>query len=204
MSAQFSLRRRLALVLIPTPTQALGCIILAVVLLIVPYITRILALIGITDSYLSLFNVAVHGRLETILTAPISQTVAYLTFWLGVGIVTYLTCWLGLILLSQARNELTLTTNYTNRGHWQGPYETLALKCVGAAVLVTCVAILKPGLVLWLGVVGAYFSGPNLSGGLFALFATLGFAVQLYLILAFALVTFTPWYRAEAFTDSEI
>jgi hypothetical protein len=204
MSAQFSFRRRLALVLIPTPSQALACFILAIVLLIGPHVAQILSLIGLSDSALSILKLSVRGWLESVLTMPISQTVAFMTFWLGVGLITYLVCWLGLILLSQARNELTLTTNYTNRGHWQGPYETLALKCVGAAVLVTCVAILKPGLVLWLGVVGTYFSGPNLSGGLFALFATLGFAVQLYLILAFALVTFTPWYRAEAFTDSEI
>ncbi len=201
MSAQFSFRRRLALVLIPTPIQLLACVVVALVLIIGVYSQRILALIGIDDMALSVTRLALHGRFESVLSSPISQTVALATFWSGVGIVAYLVSWIGLSLFNQARNELTLTTEYTNLGHWRGPYETLGLKFIGAAALLVCVALLKPGLALWLFLVSALLAAPSPIGGLIALVAALGLAAQLYLILAFAFVTFTPWYRPEAFTD---
>ncbi len=203
MSSQFSFRRRLSLVLIPTPAQVLYCILASAVIIIGARAQEALALIGIDNAALDVSRIAFHGRFETLLNSPISQTAALITFWSGVGIIIYLICWLGLSLFSQARNELTLTTEYANRGHWRGPYETLALKAIGAAALVTCVALLKPGLAFWLAIVVDYIAAPSTGKGLFALAAMLGFAVQLYLILAFALVTFTPWYRPEAFTERE-
>ena len=201
MSAQFSFRRRLALVLIPTPSQVVACALVAIVVILGAHAQRVLALIGINNMALSVTRVAVHGRFETILNSPISQTVALITFWSGVGVVTYLICWFGLSLFNQAHNELTLTTEYTNRGHGRGPYDALILKTIGAAALIAAVALLKPGLALWLAMAGAFLATPTAIDGLYSIFAALGLAAQIYLVLACALATFTPWYKAEAFTD---
>jgi hypothetical protein len=204
MSTQITFGRRLAAVLIPTPFQAFICLVLALAILIGAHAHLALALIGIDDSALSVSRVALHGRFETVLASPISQTVALATFWAGVGLVAYLVCWIGFSLFTSARNELTLTTAYTNRGHWWVKQDVLMLKVLSALVLFVAIVLFKPGLALWLAIVGGLIAAPSIATGLYSLGAILGLASQLYLILALALVTFTPWYREETFTAQSI
>ena len=204
MSVQISFGRRLALELMPTPIQTLGCIVMAFVINIVINAQRALDFLGITNFALDVTRAELHGRFEAVLTSPISASLALITFWSGVGLISYLVCWGAYSLLLQARNEVTLNTEYTNRGHWRSPYHTLALKAVSATFLFATVAALKPGLAFWLAVSEGVLVGPDLYSAALALGATLALAVQLYLILAFALLTFTPWYRPQAFTDAAI
>jgi hypothetical protein len=63
------------------------------------------------------------------------------------------------------------------------------------------VSLLKPGLALWLALAAPPIGSVSLSNLLPFLGATFGLAVQLYIILAAVIVTFTPWYRPEAFTE---
>ncbi len=200
MSAQVPFRRRLAYVLIPTPAQSLTCLLVALIIIIAAQSQQALAFVGIDDKALSLFSLAVHGRIGPLLASRFSETFALITFWSVVGVVAYLVCWIGFSLYAQARNELTLTTEYTNRGHWRGPYETLGLKAAGAVCLLAGVTLLKSGITLWLSMAGHFLAAPSTANGLLALVAVLGLAIQLYSLLALALVTFTPWYRPEAFT----
>lgn len=201
MAAELSFGRRLLAVLLPTKSQAFACIIIALLVLVGAHARRVLALIGVDSAVLDISGTVVHGRLEPILTSQISASVALVTFWGGIGLAAYLICWSAFNLLIQARNEITLTTQYTNRGRWRDPIEALGIKLAGAAILIGIIALLRAALALWLSVVAGFLVAPEPASGLFALAATFGLAAHLYLILAFALVTFTPWYRPEAFTD---
>jgi phage shock protein PspC (stress-responsive transcriptional regulator) len=203
MSARVPFGRRLAFVLIPTPAQALTSFLLSVIIIIGAQSQRALAFIGIGDTALNVSRLAINGRVEPVLSSQISETAALITFWSAIGVVAYLVCWICFSLYAQARNELTLTTEYTNRGHWRGPYETLGLKAIGALGLLGGVASLKPGITLWLAMAGHFLAAPTTPNAIQALMAILGLAIQFYLILALVLVTFTPWYRAEAFTDEQ-
>ena len=155
---------------------------------------------GIGDVALTATRAQLHDRFDSLLTSPIASTTALITFWASVGLVAYLISWSGYNLLIEARNEVTLNTEYMNRGHWRGHLETLALKAAGAAVLIALIALLKPGFALWAALAAPALVVPTVTTVVVAIGAALGFALQLYCILALALVTFTPWYREEIFT----
>jgi len=181
--------------LIPSPAQTLLYVVIALVLLVGTYTQQLLALVGIDAAALKVASLALHGRFDAVLTSQISSTLAVVMFWAGVGLITYLICWSAYNLLIKARNGLTLTIQYTNRGHWRGPYQTLGLKAAGSAGLIVVIGLLKPGLALWLAIAAGLLARPGIASGLLAVLAVLGLAAQIYLIAAFALVTFTPWYR---------
>lgn len=195
MATSLPFGRRLADLLIPTPGQTLVSIVIALVLLLGTYAQQLLVLVGIDAVTLKIASSALHGRFEAILSSQISSTLAVVTFWAGVGLIAYLICWSAYNVLIRARNEITLTTEYTNRGHWRGPYQTLGLKVAGAAGLIVVIGLLKPGLAFWLAVAAGVVARPGITSGLLALLAVPGLATQLYFIYAFTMATFTPWYR---------
>jgi hypothetical protein len=202
MAVPISLPTRLAKVFFPTKIQAFLCLILALGLLIGAQGQQILRLLGVDDVILDASRTEVNARFTHILTSSIASASALVTFWAGVGLVAYLVCWGAYNVLVEARNKVTLETQYTNRGgHWHGAFETLGLKLLGAITLICFIALLKPGLALWLALIAPLLGTVSVNTILMALGATLGLALQLYLLLAFALLTFTPWYREEAFTD---
>ncbi len=202
MSAQPSILHRLVAVLTPTPTQALGSIVIALLLLAGSYSEQLLRLLGIGDVAITATRTQLHERFDVLLSSPVASALALVTFWASVGLVAYLVCWSGYNLLIEARNEVTLTTEYTNRGHWRGHLETLALKAAGAVAFILAVTLVKPGLALWIALAAPALAQPSIPNTAIALGAAFGLALQLYVVLALALVTFTAWYRAETFTAS--
>lgn len=201
MSAQTTFFSRFMAVLIPTTVQGLGAIIGALLLLTAVQIDQLLRLMGIGEIAIVAGRAELHDRFSALLSSQIASTTALVTFWASVGLITYLICWSAYNLIIEARNEVTLNTAYTNRGHWRGHLETLCLKCVGAVALIAMVTLLKSSLSLWIALAAPALVAPNPVAILVALAAVLGLAAHLYLILALALVTFTPWYRPETFTD---
>jgi hypothetical protein len=202
MAMQITIARRLVEELIPTKAQALICIVLALMLLVGAEAQQVLHLLGIGNIALDATKSELQGRFTTILTSSIASATALVTFWASVGLIAYLICWGAYNVLIEARNEVTLRTQYTNRGHWHGATQTLALKAMGALPLIGLVAALKPGLALWLALVVPLLATISVNSIIFGILATLGLAVQLYLMLAFALLTFTPWYRSQAFAEA--
>jgi hypothetical protein len=201
MAAQSTIISRLMAVLVPTPVQGLGAVFASLLLLAAVQVDQLLKLLGVGEVAIAAARAQLHDRFIALLTSPIASTTALVTFWSSIGLISYLICWGAYNLLLEARNEVTLKTSYTNRGHWRGHLETLGLKSVGAVVLIALIALLKAGLALWIALVAPALVAPGLANIAIAVAAALGLAVQLYLILALALVTFTPWYRAETFTD---
>jgi hypothetical protein len=160
----------------------------------------ILNSLGISHAALSVSGDQLHQRFDAVLRSSLASQVALMTFWATVGLIAYLICWGAYNVIIEARNEVTLNTAYTNRGHWRGPYETLALKAAGAVGLAITFGLLKYSLSFWVSLSASAFNSPSPSAILAALAAVLVFAIHLYFVFMFIQLTFTPWYRAQAFT----
>ncbi|HEX3082532.1 MAG TPA: hypothetical protein VHQ86_04725 [Candidatus Saccharimonadia bacterium] len=196
-----SFRARLREVLVPTFSQGLGSIFIALVILVGLDLDQFLQVTGLGTLAIGTARDALHDRFHLILTSPAVSNLALITFWAAVGLLAYLACWSAYNLIIGARNEITLNTEYTNRSHWQSHIEDLSVKATGALLLVGLVALLKPGLSLWLALGAPALITPGAFTIATGIVAVLGLALQLYAILALVLITFTPWYRAETFTN---
>ncbi|GAC1369224.1 MAG: hypothetical protein NVSMB39_0780 [Candidatus Saccharimonadales bacterium] len=200
MKSDYSLSQRLAQVLIPTRFQTAVALVLAIVIVVADNLTQAVNLTGVDSATVKAFTDQYHMHSTGILATKLAGSAALITFWAAVGMIAYLICWSSYNLMIEARNEVTLKTQYTNRGHWRGPYETIGLKSLSAVLLVLSLMILKPGFDLWLSLSASMFANTGLMTIASGLVAVIGLAAQLYLVLAMALLTFTPWYRKEAFT----
>ncbi|HVQ43956.1 MAG TPA: hypothetical protein VMT30_03240 [Candidatus Saccharimonadia bacterium] len=201
MASEISLTKRLLAVLLPTPIQAILAIGGALAFLVFEQIDQVLSLLGIGDVALNAAGSELHSRFQSILTSQVASSAALVTFWATIGLIAYLVCWSLYNVLIEARNEVTLETQYTNRGRRYTHLQTLGLKVLGAGLLLGLVALLKPGLALWLALWVPLLGGFTAMSVLNAFGAVLGLALHLYLILAVGLLTFTPWYHSEPFTD---
>jgi hypothetical protein len=202
MSAQLSFLHRLRLVAVPTLAQTLGALLLALALLTFAQSSALLARVSITATAIDASQTAFHTRFDAILRSPVASTLALVTFWATLGLIAYLVCWAAYNALIAARNDVTLAATYTNRGHWRGPYETLALKAASAMGLALIFSSLWYGLSFWLALSAGVIARPTFTTTAFAVLAVFGLALQLYLILMFIQLTFSPWYRPQAFTDA--
>ena len=123
-----------------------------------------------------------------------------LLFWATVGLIAYLVCWALNNFLIEARNEVTLETGYANRGHWQGPWQTLGLKLLCGGLLVGVLTSLHILVPFWVDTAHPLFNHVAADTVFWGIVGVIGLAVNLYLVLALAQLTFTPWYRAKVFT----
>jgi ABC-type multidrug transport system fused ATPase/permease subunit len=201
MSAILTFGERLRRVVVPTRTQVLGSFFLALAILLLAQTQSLLKHIGITDQALDATSNQFHNRFDAILQSSIASNIALVTFWALVGLVAYIICWGLYNIIIQARNEVTLTTGYANRGHWRGPYETMALKTLAAVGLALIVTSLWYGMSFWLALSAEAITQPSMDTAIGTLVAIVGLAFQLYAVLLFIQLTFTPWYRAETFTE---
>jgi hypothetical protein len=202
MSTRLSFTARLYEVLIPTPVQVVGALLISVILLVIIQTHIILMHLGLPVATLTASQGQFNSRFNALISSPVTAQAALVTFWAIVGLVAYLVCWGVYNVFVEARNEVTLSTEYTNRGHWRGPYETLTLKAVSGLCLGIALLTLWHGVSFWIALAGRFAIAPSASSSLFAALAVLGFAVQLYLVLVLIQLTFTPWYRPEAFTQA--
>jgi hypothetical protein len=185
----------------PTINQLVASLIIATAILIAAQSHALLSRIGITQQVIQNSGGQLNLRLDAALRANITGQIALVTFWAVVGLVAYLICWGVYNIFIEARNEVTLNTTYVNRGHWRGPWQTLALKALSGAGLVAVLLTIWPGFSAWVALSSRAVAQQNMGSVVLALAALLCFALQLYCVLAFVQLTFTPWYRAEAFTE---
>ncbi len=194
--------RRFLRELVPTPAQGLGSVFIAMCVLVAVQAQQIFSRLGISDQAITATRDQLTTRFSVILQSNITANLALVTFWAAVGLVAYLICWGIYNLLVEARNEVTIETQYTNHGHWRGPLETLLLKAIAATTLVVYTAVFfKYALSWWLALSATLLDALTVETVLMALAAVIGMAIQLYILLLLAQLTITPWYRPEAFTD---
>ena len=200
MPPRQSLFRRFARVVLPTKLQAIISLLLGAGIVAATHIRRFLILIGADDATLKAAGTQVHDRFSSLLVSPGAAILTLITFWATIGLLAYLASWSVLNLVIQARNQLTLGTKYVNRGNWRGPLETLAIKAVSGAFFIISIFLLKLGLALWVVLASASYSSQAIQIFV-AAGAAVGAAAQLYAVLACALLSLTPWYREDMFTE---
>ena len=201
MAAHASFVDRIMAVVVPTGPQAFAAIVLSAGIISIAQSSTFLERIGITSAAITASQDQFHARFDVILRSDIASHIALVTFWAVVGLLAYLVCWGAYNMLIEARNEVTLNTAYTNRGHWRGPFETLGLKAASGVGLAVSLSLLWRGASYWIAVSSQVLSDPSVTTGGWALLSVAALAFQLYAVFVFAQLTFTPWYRAEAFTD---
>jgi hypothetical protein len=202
MSSAPTFLGRLGAVILPTPAQIAGSLVVAIIIVAAAGSETFISRLGIPAEFIAATQHQFQERFDAILRLGIASQIALISFWATIGLVAYLICWGFYSILVEARNEVTLNTAYTNRGHWRGPFHTLALKAVSATGLALILSSLWYGVSFWLSLSLQIFYTFTPGTVLAGLGAIIGLALHMYLTLVFAQLTFTPWYRAESFTDA--
>lgn len=202
MAVPVPFSQRLLAVVIPTKVQALGSMVLGLLIIVSGQFASVLSRLGITTADIMSVQTQFNERFGVILRSSVAGQFAVVVFWAIIGLVAYLICWGLYNVLVEARNEVTLTTEYTNRGHWRSPIYTLALKTVSAVLLMVAVATFWYGLALWWALLGQALILSTPVTWALAVLGVIGCAAQLYLLLVGFQLTFTPWYQEQAFTES--
>jgi hypothetical protein len=197
------LARGLVRVLIPTTLQVMAAVFIAMLGLLAAQTHELFARLGISEEAIGVARQHALDRFSVILQSSFVSNFALVAFWAGIGLVAYLLCWSAYNAVIEARNEVTIETQYTNKGHWQGIIETLALKAVAALLLMLYVVFFQYGLALWLALGAGLFTQVDAGHIVAALGAVLGLAAQLYGLLVLIQLTIMPWYRTEVFTDQQ-
>lgn len=187
-------------VIVPTRLQLLTAVLVSSAVLVVGNMDTILVSLGISSGAIAYAMNGLHTTFNAALNSPIMSNIVLVAFWALVGLGTYLVSWAGFNIIVEAQNEVTLKKDYTNRGHWKGPWQTLGLKMLFGLVLVAMLMEFAPILVFWNQLILQSLSAPlEYAIGGFA-GAILGFAAQIYLVLAAVILTFSSWYTEKSFT----
>jgi hypothetical protein len=206
MSTVLPLSERFTKVIIPTRTQVLGSLFLSLLILAPTQSHTLLVGLGLPSDIVSAGQTQFSSRFDNVLNSTLVAQFALITFWAVVGLVTYLVCWGAYNIFIEARNEVTLNTAYTNRGHKHSPYRLLSFKAAAAVGLALAIGALRYSFSLSVALASRFSSTPGLATSVWAVLAIVSLAVELYLIFIFVQLTFTPWYRAidaeESFTES--
>ncbi len=202
-----NLLARFRAVAVPTPPQALIAVFISLLILALSQSQALLVRLGLASDILGLGGDQLKLRFDVILRSSFASQLALIAFWATIGLFAYLMCWSAYNFFVDARNKLTITTGYTNQAtptarHWSSLGQILLLKIAAALGLALLIASLKYGLSFWTAIASLAAAQPSAVTIAQALGAVIGLALQLYLFLALIQLTFTPWYRADTFTDA--
>ncbi len=187
--------------LIPTRLQALLAAVAGLAVLLVAQSDTILTRLGLNNAAYVTAGKALTARFDVVLGSQLAANVVLVTFWATVGLMTYLIVWSVFNIVTDLRNKVTLETVYTNRGHWRGVWETIALKSVSLAALVGLMATFKYTLSLWITLTSPASGQPFVQSADQSIGAWAGLSIEIYLIYLLVILLVTPWYRDLTFTD---
>jgi hypothetical protein len=188
-------------VFLPTRTQLIGCLAIALAAVIISESTSVIQHLGVSSDALRASQGQFQDRFSGLSHSLIVANLALVVFWSAVGLVAYLICWAGYNVMIEARNELTVETQYKNLGGHKGPWIGLAVKAVMGSALIASVIGLKYALALALTLVAPVVASQTPSSIGQAIGGVAILTLSLYLIVAFFELAFSAWYRPEAFTE---
>ncbi|MBW4061707.1 hypothetical protein HJC99_04020 [Candidatus Saccharibacteria bacterium] len=201
MSAKSTFAGRLFKVIVPTRVQVLVSIFLSLSVLIAIESTTILHRFSISDVAVQGSRDQLQNRFSDVSNSLLASNIALVAFWSVVGLLAYLICWAGYNFLVEARNEVTLETQYENLGRHGGIIQTIAVKAVSCLGLVLTILMFRYALALAVALVSPVIADVIVGNILAAIAGVLALAIAIYLIIMFITLTFSAWYRPEAFTD---
>ena len=179
----------------PTAAQTFSFIGLALVIVLAANIRQIYALAGIEATALNAALDQFQAQTSGILTSQFASTATLVTFWAIIGMIAYLICWSAYNFMIEARNEVTLKTQYTNQGHRTSGIGGFIAKLVAGGFLLLLLMMFRPGFAYWLELAAPAFIDLVPEAIAMGVAAVLGLAAQLYLVLVLSLATIKPWYR---------
>jgi hypothetical protein len=157
--------------IIPTPLQATGALVIALFGMLALQRHALLQHFGGGETIEPAATHQFNLQVAHVLGLSLVGQFAIIVFWSIVGLAAYLLVWLLNNALINARNEVIIGTSYTNqKGPRFHPINTL-LKIVALIAMVASTAALPYGLNAWL----------RLYALVLAVAGVLGFAVELYL-----------------------
>lgn len=174
--------------LIPTRGQIIVCAAIATVLfgftfrdvLVGRLLNRQIST-GLTDvsPYLSTSYAIQLGHVSSL---ALTDFLVKAVFWAGVGLIAYIIFLAISNAVIEARNEVVVEAEYTNRGQPQARFRKLFQQLALAAVLIVLVLISASVLVpLWLASFEAFLNSlPNVGSVIFLIVAYIGVMANIY------------------------
>lgn len=169
-------------IFLPTPLQAVMSFIVALVVIL--FVQRQALITHFADGQIleTTTTKQLNLQVANILGLSIVGQAAIIFFWAIVGLGAYLIVWVLHNALISARNEVIITTAYTNQKGSRFNIAGMALKIVALIAAVFSIATIPYGLNFWLSLWQELFQAQlSLAGFGLALVSIVGFAAELYL-----------------------
>jgi hypothetical protein len=179
-------------VLLPTAGQALVSLLASIVLIGFLYREQILQRIKNGTSAQLINQIGYGNALSRVTNGPIIHTAVIVAFWSGVGLVAYTIVWSFINVMIEARNEVVLETEYTNKAaltqRMRTPLAQLALAAGLFGGLIACAKWVFP---FWLDLAATAISTAQIWKASVMLLAPIfGIALTIYLLILLGQLVF--------------
>jgi hypothetical protein len=198
MIESVAMGRRLLRVLTPTPLQAFTSITLAVIVLGIAQGSQILDHLGILPAAILMLQARLLNAVDFITHLPLVANVTLVAFWATVGLAAYLVCWALYSLMIEARNEVTLDTQYANGRHWIAALKAVGIKAVAGCFFIIYLVVFSALFGVWMNLSNAIFDQAGIGEIISLGLAVGGLTVQIYALIILLQLVLTPWYRPES------
>lgn len=174
-------------ILIPSYSQILLYTLIAVVILV------FVSFGAITDKikHQAHFNEPVvkqafETRLSGLNNIPALNIITIVIFWSTIGLIIYTVFWLGITMLTQARNEIVVETDYVNRGSLKDrikiPLIQLGIFMVVLVVLIITLSVTFPTWIQFFGKFLLAIPADWTAGTTSLLLSVVGAVINIYIL----------------------
>lgn len=168
--------------LLPTPLQAVISFVLSLVVILVVQKQALTQHFGGGQIFEPATSRQINLQVANILGLSIVGQVAIIFFWAIVGLIAYLLVWLLHNALISARNEVIITTSYTNKKGSRFNFIGLLTKLASAIAVIFSITIIPFGLNFWLSLWQELLRTEfSIIASSFAFLSIIGFAAELYI-----------------------
>ena len=186
------MKQNLRQVLLPTFGQALGSLTASLLLIGVLYHNEILQRIENGSGTLPLNQIHYGSILAGVSDSPIIHFAVIFAFWGGVGLVAYTIVWSMINVMIEARNEVVLETEYTNKSALAQRLRTPLLQlALAAGLFAGLLASAKWVFPYWLKLADTAFRSTALTQtAAYGLAAVLGTGLTIYILILIGQLVF--------------
>ncbi len=171
-------------ILIPSGLQVLVCNTLSLILIVSLYFQAIFNRFNVTSVEPPNLQESLTTQLTRLNEIAAVRTGVIVLFWSIVGLVAYVAYITIANAVIEARNEVVIEMEYTNRGHGPNRFRGIALQIMfGLGLIVVLILSSLWGLPLWFDLVSNFLIGSlTLQTTLSAILGVAGLAANLYVI----------------------
>lgn len=180
-------------ILIPTLGQTVASVLISIIILVIIYRELILnKIFGDSAELINFARDSYTARLATLNNNVILNKLAIGLFWSVLGLVAYTLLWAAFNVIIEARNEVVVGTEFTNKARFAQRVKAPLTQISLAALLFIFLGVTgKLLLPLWLDL---FHTGvltiPNWHGLITTIAAVIGLAANFYLVAIFIQLVF--------------